>query len=41
MTFVAKSNGKYVLLGNVPTKKGARTIAFDAATGEFLTVSAT
>jgi YVTN family beta-propeller protein len=40
MSFVAKRNGKYVLLGNVPTKKGARTIGFDSATGQFLTVTA-
>jgi hypothetical protein len=31
MSFVAKRGGKYVLLENVPTKKGARTIAFDGA----------
>jgi hypothetical protein len=29
-----------VLLENVPTKKGARTLGFDATTGQFLTVSA-
>ena len=40
MTFVGKRGGKYALLENVPTKKGARTIGFDAATGQFLTVSA-
>lgn len=40
MSFVGKRDGKYVLLGNVPTKKGARTIGFDAATGQFITVSA-
>ena len=40
MSFVAKRDGKYVLLGNVPTKKGARTIGFDASTGQFLTVTA-
>jgi YVTN family beta-propeller protein len=40
MSFVAKRDGKYVLLGNVPTKKGARTIGFDAGTGQFLTVTA-
>lgn len=40
MSFVGKRDGKYVLLENIPTKKGARTIGFDAATGQFLTVSA-
>jgi len=40
MSFVAKRDGKYALVENVPTKKGARTIAFDAATGQFLTVTA-
>ena len=40
MSFVAKRDGKYVLLGNVPTKKGARTIGFDSATGQFITVTA-
>ena len=40
MSFVGKRDGKYVLLGNVPTKKGARTIGFDATTGQFLTVTA-
>lgn len=40
MSFVGKRDGKYVLLGNVPTKKGARTIGFDASTGQFLTVTA-
>jgi len=40
MSFVGKRDGKYVLLGNVPTKKGARTIGFDSSTGQFLTVSA-
>jgi YVTN family beta-propeller protein len=40
MSFVGKRDGKYVLLENVPTKKGARTIGFDAASGQFLTVSA-
>ena len=40
MSFVGKRDGKYVLLANVPTKKGARTIGFDAATGQFLTVTA-
>lgn len=40
MSFVAKRDGKYVLLGNVSTKKGARTVGFDASTGQFLTVTA-
>ncbi len=40
MSFVGKRDGKYVLLENVPTKKGARTIGFDSATGQFLTVTA-
>jgi DNA-binding beta-propeller fold protein YncE len=40
MSFVGKRDGKYVLIENVPTKKGARTITFDAATGQMLTVSA-
>lgn len=40
MSFVGKRDGKYVLIENVPTKKGARTIGFDSATGQFLTVSA-
>jgi len=40
MSFVGKQNGKYVLLGNLPTKKGARTIGFDASNGTFLTVTA-
>jgi YVTN family beta-propeller protein len=40
MSFVGKRDGKYALLENVPTKKGARTIGFDASTGLFLTVSA-
>jgi DNA-binding beta-propeller fold protein YncE len=40
MSFVGKRDGKYALLENVPTKKGARTIGFDASTGQFLTVSA-
>lgn len=40
MSFVAKRGGKYVFLESVPTKKGARTITFDASTGQFLTVSA-
>lgn len=40
MSFVGNRDGKYVLLANVPTKKGARTIGFDAATGQFLTVTA-
>jgi hypothetical protein len=40
MSFVGKRDGRYVLLENIPTKKGARTIGFDAATGQFLTVSA-
>ena len=40
MSFVGKRDGKYALIENVPTKKGARTIGFDAATGLFLTVSA-
>ena len=39
MSFVGKRDGKYVLIENVPTKKGARTIGFDSATGQFLTVS--
>jgi YVTN family beta-propeller protein len=40
MSFVGKRDGKYVLIENVPTKKGARTITFDAATGQMLSVSA-
>jgi len=40
MSFVGKKDGKYVLLGNVATKKGARTIGLDPTTGQFLTVSA-
>jgi DNA-binding beta-propeller fold protein YncE len=40
MTFVGKRDGKYSLLQNVPTKKGARTIGYDMSTGQFLTVSA-
>ena len=40
MSFVGKRDGKYVLLENVTTKKGARTIGFDASTGQFLTVTA-
>jgi len=40
MSFVGKRDGKYVLIENVPTKKGARTITFDSATGQWLTVSA-
>jgi YVTN family beta-propeller protein len=40
MSFVGKRDGKYVLIQNVPTKKGARTIGFDPSTGQFLTVSA-
>jgi DNA-binding beta-propeller fold protein YncE len=40
MSFVGKRDGKYVLIENVPTKKGARTITVDAATGQMLTVSA-
>jgi len=40
MSFVGKRDGKYVLLENVPTKKGARTIGFDTTTGQFLTVTA-
>ena len=40
MSFVGERDGKYVLLQNVPTKKGARTITFDAATGQMITVSA-
>lgn len=40
MSFVGKRDGKYVLLGNVPTKKGARTIGFDSTNGQFLTVTA-
>ncbi len=40
MSFVGKRDGKYVLIQNVPTKKGARTITFDAGKGQFLTVTA-
>lgn len=40
MSFIGKRDGKYVLLENVPTKKGARTIGFDATTGQFVTVTA-
>ena len=40
MSFVGERDGKYALIENVPTKKGARTITFDAATGQMLTVSA-
>lgn len=40
MSFVGKRDGKYVLIENVPTKKGARTIGFDSTTGQFLTVTA-
>lgn len=40
MSFVGKRDGKYALIENVPTKKGARTIGFDATTGQMLTVSA-
>jgi YVTN family beta-propeller protein len=40
MSFVGKRDGKYVLIENVPTKKGARTITFDASKGQFLTVTA-
>lgn len=40
MSFVGKRDGKYVLIENVPTKKGARTITFDTSTGRMLTVSA-
>jgi YVTN family beta-propeller protein len=40
MSFVGKRDGKYVLLENVPTKKGARTVGFDSTTGQFLTVTA-
>src|ERR1019366_113522 len=40
MTFVCKRGGKDSLLENVPTKKRAPPIGFDAATGQFLTVSA-
>jgi YVTN family beta-propeller protein len=40
MSFVGQRDGKYVLIENVPTKKGARTITFDAATGQMLTVTA-
>jgi YVTN family beta-propeller protein len=40
MSFVGKRDGKYVLLQNVPTKKGARTIGFDSSSSQFLTVSA-
>jgi YVTN family beta-propeller protein len=40
MSFVGKRDGKYVLIENVPTKKGARTIGFDATSGQFLTVTA-
>lgn len=40
MSFVGRRNGKYVLIENVPTKKGARTITFDPTNGQFLTVTA-
>ena len=40
MTLVSKRDGKYTVLQNVPTKKGARTIGFDSSNGQFLTVSA-
>jgi len=40
MSFVGERDGKYALIENVPTKKGARTITYDAATGQMLTVSA-
>jgi YVTN family beta-propeller protein len=40
MTLVAKRDGTYTVLENVPTKKGARTIGFDSSNGQFLTVSA-
>lgn len=40
MTFVGKRNGRYTLLEDVSTKKGARTVTFDAKTGEMLTVTA-
>jgi YVTN family beta-propeller protein len=40
MTLVAKRDGKYTVLENVPTKKGARTIGFDSSNGQLLTVSA-
>ena len=40
MSFVGERDGKYALIENVPTKKGARTITFDASTGQMLTVTA-
>jgi YVTN family beta-propeller protein len=40
MSFVGERDGKYALVENVPTKKGARTITFDASTGQMLTVTA-
>ena len=40
MSFVGQRDGKYALIENVPTKKGARTITFDASTGQMLTVTA-
>ncbi len=40
MTFVGKKDGKYAVLETVSTKKGARTIAFDPSTNNFLTASA-
>jgi YVTN family beta-propeller protein len=40
MSFVGKRDGKYALIENVPTKKGARTITFDASSGQMLTVTA-
>jgi DNA-binding beta-propeller fold protein YncE len=40
MSFVGKRDGKFTLIENVATKKSARTITFDAATGQFLTVAA-
>ena len=40
MSFVGQRDGKYALVENVPTKKGARTITFDASTGQMLTVTA-
>ena len=40
MSFVGKRGGKYALIENVATKKGARTIGFDPSTGQFLTVTA-
>jgi len=40
MSFIGQRDGKYALIENVPTKKGARTITFDASTGQMLTVTA-